>query len=73
MYGPIIFEGVRHSACGLIVSQNTIFCWIISEKIAETEESATKILVHYVQTQHIDTFMSRFWQIEETLAEALIS
>ncbi|XP_029156186.1 uncharacterized protein LOC114928985 [Nylanderia fulva] len=74
LYGELLLSGVRKGAPGQPIAQQTIFGWVLSGPISELSTQSRAITVqHCANSEALDQELRRFWEIEETPRQALLS
>ncbi|XP_029160141.1 uncharacterized protein LOC114932141 [Nylanderia fulva] len=74
LYGELLLSGVRKGAPGQPIAQQTIFGWVLSGPISELSMQSRAITVqHCANSEALDQELRRFWEIEETPRQALLS
>ncbi|XP_029162380.1 uncharacterized protein LOC114933964 [Nylanderia fulva] len=74
LYGELLLSGVRKGAPGQPIAQQTIFGWVLSGPMSELSTQSRAITVqHCANSEALDQELRRFWEIEETPRQALLS
>ncbi|XP_059222522.1 uncharacterized protein LOC131996725 [Stomoxys calcitrans] len=65
LFNNILLDGVKRDICGSLVAQETIFGWIVSGSVQNTENiSSFSSLVSFLSEKSLEKTLRRFWEVE---------